>query len=670
MKKWVFKQADKALATDLAKECGISGFTALLLVSKGICDPFEIDEFLSDELVLQDPYSFVDMQKSVERINFAIENNQKIAIFGDYDCDGITSTVLLYSVLKELGACVSYRVPLRDEGYGISVSAVGELKEKGVQVIITVDNGITAFEAVDFANKLGIDVVVTDHHLPSEKLPNAFAVIDPKRADCPSEFKDYAGVGVALMFCSALCDAPFEDLIYSYGDLVAIGTIADVMPILNDNRGIVKHSLELIKNSSRLGLKALVEESGLKKDSFNTSSVSFGIAPRINAAGRVLDPNIAIDLLLSTDEEQSKDLAKKLCEANIKRQQLEKDILKQAEEKLSADNSMINAPVIIVSGENWHSGVIGIVAARLCETFSRPAIVFSFDGEMAHGSARSVDNASIYNIIAENPEFVDSFGGHSSAAGISVKKENFKKAVVNIENSAKKLYPEMPFNQLEITCKLNPKNVDINTVYAQKVLMPFGEKNEQPIYALCDMVIKSITELSGGKHLKIAVSRQDEEKTLEVMKFFTTMSEFAYKTGDRVDIAVTLESSIFNGIERVSVIVKDIKPFGVDADKTLKELRKYQNFKYFGEDIELKIERQNIVDVYLKIRNLKKITANETELLLLFGKTDFLRLRVILDILFELDFIKFSYSGNYNIEYIENVKKKDLTESSVYNLFC
>ena len=228
----------------------------------------------------------------------------------------------------------------------------------------------------------------------------------------------------------------------------------------------------------------------------------------------------------------------------------------------------------------------------------------------------------------------------------------------------------MPFNQLEITCKLNPKNVDINTVYAQKDLMPFGEKNEQPIYALCDMVIKNITELSGGKHLKIAVSRQDEEKTLEVMKFFTTMSEFAYKTGDRVDIAVTLESSIFNGIERVSVIVKDIKPFGVDADKTLKELRKYQNFKYFGEDIELKIERQNIVDVYLKIRNLKKITANETELLLLFGKTDFLRLRVILDILFELDFIKFSYSGNYNIEYIENVKKKDLTESSVYNLFC
>ncbi|MBQ7128574.1 MAG: single-stranded-DNA-specific exonuclease RecJ, partial [Clostridia bacterium] len=564
----------------------------------------------------------------------------------------------------------SYRVPLRDEGYGISVSAVGELKEKGVQVIITVDNGITAFEAVDFANKLGIDVVVTDHHLPSEKLPNAFAVIDPKRADCPSEFKDYAGVGVALMFCSALCDAPFEDLIYSYGDLVAIGTIADVMPILNDNRGIVKLSLELIKNSSRLGLKALVEESGLKKDSFNTSSVSFGIAPRINAAGRVLDPNIAIDLLLSTDEEQSKDLAKKLCEANIKRQQLEKDILKQAEEKLSADNSMINAPDIIVSGENWHSGVIGIVAARLCETFSRPAIVFSFDGKMAHGSARSVDNASIYNIIAENPEFVDSFGGHSSAAGISVKKENFKKAVVNIENSAKKLYPEMPFNQLEITCKLNPKNVDINTVYAQKVLMPFGEKNEQPIYALCDMVIKNITELSGGKHLKIAVSRQGEEKTLEVMKFFTTMSEFAYKTGDRVDIAVTLESSIFNGIERVSVIVKDIKPFGVDADKTLKELRKYQNFKYFGEDIELKIERQNIVDVYLKIRNLKKITANETELLLLFGKTDFLRLRVILDILFELDFIKFSYSGNYNIEYIENVKKKDLTESSVYNLFC
>lgn len=670
MREWVFKQTDKALATELAKECEIPDFTAFLLVSKGLCDPFEIDEFLSDELVLQDPFCFADMQKGIERVNFAIENNQKIAIFGDYDCDGITSTVLLYSVLKNLGASVSYRVPTRDEGYGISISAVEELKQKGIELIITVDNGITAFEAIDLANSFGIDVVVTDHHLPGEKLPNAYAVIDPKRKDCPTEFKDYAGVGVAMMFCSALGDIPLEDLIFSYGDLVAIGTIADVMPIISDNRGIVKHSLDLIKNSNRVGIKALILQAGLKKDNFSTSSVSFGIAPRINAAGRVLDPNIAIDLLLCEDEQEANNLAQKLCEINLTRHQLEKEILIKANEKLAADSSMINAPVIIVGDENWHGGVLGIVAAKLCETFSRPAIVFCFEDGMAHGSARSVDGASIYDIIADNPELVEAFGGHSSAAGVSIKLENFKKAVVNIENSAKKLYPEMPFNKVEITCKLNPKKVNINAVYAQKALMPFGEKNEQPIFALCDMKIKDITELSGGKHLKLTVSRQGDETPLSVMKFFTTYNEFPYKIGDKVDIAVTLESNVFNEIERVSTIVKDIKPSEVDIKTALKQLRKYQNFKYFGENIETELSRQNVVDIYLRIRNLKRIKANEAELMFLLCENDFLRLRIVLDILFELEFIKFSYNGNYNIEYIENATKKDLTDSSVYNLFC
>ncbi len=670
MREWVFKQTDKALAAELAKECEITDFTAFLLVSKGLCDPFEVDEFLSDELILQDPFSFADMQKGVERISFAIENNQKIAVFGDYDCDGVTSTVLFYSVLKQSGADVIWRVPAREEGYGISPSAVKELKEKGVRVILTVDNGITAFEAIDFANKNGIDVVVTDHHLPNKELPNAFAIIDPKRADCPTEFKDYAGVGVALMFCSALLGEPLENLIYSYGDLVAIGTIADVMPILSDNRGIVKHSLDLIKNSNRFGIKALIEKAGLKKEGFDTYSVSFGVAPRINAAGRVLNPDLAIELLLCDNEAKAKELAQKLCEANTTRQQLEKDILKQAYEKLAQNSSMVNAPVIITGGENWHSGVVGIVAAKLCETFSRPAIVFSFDGDMAYGSARSVDNASIYDIIANNDEFIESFGGHSSAAGISIKLENLKKAIVNIENSAKKLYPEMPFNKVEITCKLNPKKVDLNIVSAQKALMPFGEQNEQPIYALCDMVIKNITELSGGKHLKITASRQGEQTTLNIMKFFTSKNEFAYKIGDKVDFAVTLESNVFNDIERVSIVAKDIMPCNFDTKNVLKQLREYQNFKYFGDEINLKITRQNIADVYLNIRNLKRICANEAELMFLLGESNFLRLRIVLDILFELEFIKFTYNGKYNIEYIENVMKKDLAESSVYRLFC
>lgn len=669
MKKWVYKQPDKILASELAKECGISKFTALLLVSKGITDPFEIDEFLSDEAVLQDPFCFADMKKGVEIIKDAILEGEKIAVFGDYDCDGITSTVLMTSVLKGLGANVIYKIPNRSDGYGISEKAVTELKDDGVSLIITVDNGITAFEAIELANKSGMRVVVTDHHLPGEKLPNADAVIDPKRTDCPSEFKDYAGVGVALMLCCALKECVPEDILEEYGDLVAIGTIADVMPILKDNRSIVKVSLPLIKNSDRVGILSLIECSGIKTDNFNSSSVSFGLAPRINASGRVLTPETAVRLLISEDKSEADLLARELCEANTHRQQIEKEILAKISELISKDNSIINAPVIAVAGEGWHEGVIGIVASRLCEAFSRPAIVFSLSGDFAHGSARSVGDASIYDIIADNPEFVYKFGGHSSAAGITVKRENLKKALINIENSANKLYPKMPFDCLEITCKLNPEKTDLNCVYAQRLLQPFGEKNEQPIYAFCNMIIADIIPLSAGKHLKLKAYREGENSTVEVLKFFTQPDEFPFKIGDKVDIALTLDISFFNNKESLSFIAKDILPSNTNIDSVLDGLRNYQNFKYFGEKSDIKLCRDDIVGVYKKIRSLKKLTLNEASAVYILGQADFFKLRVILDILAELDFIKYEYKGTYEIEYIENATHKDLSQSEIFNYF-
>lgn len=670
MKKWVYKQPDKRLASELAEECGINKFTALLLVSKGITDPFEIDEFLSDETVLQDPLCFADMQKGVAIIKEAIADGEKIAVFGDYDCDGITSTVLTTGVLKSLGANVIYKIPTRSEGYGVSKGAVAELKEKGVSLIITVDNGITAFEAIDFAKESGMRVVVTDHHLPSENLPSADAVIDPKRADCPSEFKDYAGVGVAMMLCAALKDCLIEDVLEDYGDLVAIGTIADVMPILKDNRSIVKASLPLIKNSERVGISSLIECSGIKTDNFNASSVSFGLAPRINASGRVLTPETAVRLLNTADKDEADRLAKELCEANTYRQRIEKEILFEVGEKIAKDKSLINAPVITVAGEGWHEGVIGIVAARLCEAFSRPAIVFSLDGDFAHGSARSVGNASVYDIIADNSEAVYSFGGHSAAAGITVKRENLKKALINIENSARKLYPKMPFDNLEITCKLNPNELQIGSAYSQRLLQPFGEKNEQPVYAFCNMVIADIIPLSGGKHLKLKVYREGENsKTVDVMKFFTEQSEFPFKIGDKVNIALTLDINFFNNNESLSFIAKDILPSNTDIDSVLDRLRDYQNFKYFGEKSDIKLCREDIVSVYKKIRSLKKITVNEATAVYILGQSDFFKLRIILDILAELDFIKYDYKGIYEIEYIENATPKDLSQSEIFNYF-
>lgn len=670
MKEWVYSENDKETAVMLAKECGIDSFTAYLLCSKGICDPFEVDEFLSDEILLQDPNMITDIDKAAFRINEAIENGEKVAVFGDYDCDGVTSTVLLYSVLRELGADCIYRVPTRDEGYGMSPSAVDELKEKGVSLIITVDNGITAFEAVNHAKELGIDVVVTDHHLPADSLPDAFAVVDPKRKDCPSEFKDYAGVGVAFMLCSVLSDTSPEDLLYAYGDLVAVGTVADVMPLLSDNRTIVKQGLLCLKRGSRIGFNALIEASGITRDKLTSTNIAFTIAPRINATGRVFHPEKAIELLLCEDETTAKEKADELCAFNLQRRELESEILAEALQMISDDERAQNSPVIVVGGENWHHGVIGIVAAKLCSIFSRPAVVFSLDDKLAVGSARGYEGASIYDILSEVSGFAESFGGHSSAAGITVKRENFEKVKTAIQYSAKSLYNSMAFDKLKILCKLNPAKLCVNNAYAQMKLEPFGEKNERPTFALVNMSIVNIVPLSNGKHLKLLLSRFGEDQiSVAVMAFSTTPEEFIFKVRDTVDVAITIDVNVFNGNTNLSVVLKDIRKANLNQASIIKGVRDYQKFKYFGENVVLpKINREDVAAVYKRIRLLKKIYADEMELACIFENEEFLKLRFILDILNELQFITLSYDGKYKIEYIEKAKHRELSESQIFNL--
>lgn len=671
MKEWVFNEIDKANASQLAQECGIDAFTAYLLCSKGVNDPFLVDEFLSDDCILQDPFCFADMEKAVDRVNLAIENGEKIAVFGDYDCDGVTSTTLLYSVLKELGADCCWRVPSRDEGYGMSETAVEELKQKGVKLIITVDNGVSAFDAIDYANSQNIDVVVTDHHLPSDTLPNAVAVVDPKRADCPSEFKDYAGVGVAFMLCCAICGESPEELLKVYGDLVTVGTIADVMPLVSDNRSIVKEGLNCIKRAKRVGLNALIEASGVTLQKINSSNVAFAIAPRINATGRVFHPEKAIELLLCEDVTRSSELADVLCGFNAKRRELETEILNQALDKLQNDDKSLSAPVIVVGGENWHHGVIGIVAAKLCSIFSRPAVVFSLDETQAVGSARSYEGASIHEILSTVSEFAESFGGHTSAAGITIKRENFEKVKSKIQINAKRLYGEMPFDKLKIACKLNPNSVDINSAYAQRQLEPFGEGNEKPNFAFLNMSIVNIIPLSNGKHLKLVLSRSGGfDKTIEVMYFNKTPQEFEFKKGDKIDVVVTIDINVFNGVENLSMILKDIRKFGFDQQQVLKDIRVYQNFKHFGEcEKNIVITRDDIASVYKTIKLFPSICADVSTLLHIFKSDDMFKILVILEILFELNFVKLGFDGKYIIDLVENAGHRDLIESKLFNYF-
>ncbi len=671
MKEWVFNEIDKQIASDLAVECGIDSFTAYLLCSKGVCDPFLVDEFLSDEVILQDPYCFADMDKGVERILLAIENGEKIAVFGDYDCDGVTSTTLLYSVLVSLGADCMWRVPSRDEGYGMSESAVEELKQKGVKLIITVDNGISAFEAIDYANSQGIDVVVTDHHLPSDTLPNAVAVIDPKREDCPSEFKDYAGVGVAFMLCCALCAQAPEDLLQEYGDLVCVGTIADVMPLVCDNRAIVKQGLKCIKKANRVGLNALIEASGLTLEKINSSNIAFAISPRINATGRVFHPEKAIQLLLCEDETKAGELANELCEFNNTRRELEADILNQALEILENDSKSLSAPVIVVGGENWHHGVIGIVAAKLCSMFSRPAVVFSIDECEAVGSARSYEGASIHEILSGVSEYAVSFGGHTSAAGITIKAKDFETVKSKIQISAKNIYKEMPFDKLKISCKLNPVSLNVNSAYAQRNLEPFGEGNEKPNFAITNMNIVNIISLSGGKHLKLVLSRSGGfEDAIEVVYFFKSPQEFEFRKGEKVDVVVTIDINVFNSKENLSIVLKDIRKSGFNQEKVLKDIRDYQNFKHFGDlNRNLVITRNDVAAVYKIIKLFPSICVDEISLIHILKSDDLFKLFIIIDILFELGFIALSYDGKYNIDLVENAGHRDLIESKLFNYF-
>ena len=670
MKEWVLLNGDKKTAHQLAQECGIDEFTAYLLCANGICDPFEIDEFLSEEVSLQDPYMLADMENAASRILSAIQDGEKIAIFGDYDCDGVTSTVLLNSVLKRLGADCIWRVPTRDEGYGMSVDAVDELNEKGVKLIVTVDNGVTAFKAIERANELDIDVVVTDHHLPADTLPNAYAIVDPKRDDCPSEFKDYAGVGVAFMLCLALCDIEPEELLYTYGDLVAVGTIADVMPLKSDNRMIVKQGIKCLKRGTSVGFSALLEASGVAPEKLTSSSVAYTIAPRINATGRVFHPEKAINLLLCEDKQKAIEEANELCELNTKRREQTDQIMSEALEMILSDEKAQNSPVIVVGGENWHHGVIGIAASKLCSIFSRPAVVFSLDETHAVGSARSYKGASIYDILSSVKDLAENFGGHSSAAGITIKRENFQKVKTAIQNSARNIYGTLSFDKLQISCKLNPAKLDIKNAYAQMNLEPFGAGNERPNFIIERMIIVNIIPLTAGKHLKLILSRSGGfDDTVEVMAFFTTMEEFLYKKGDKIDVVVSIDVNVYNGNEHLSVVLKDIRKSEFEQEKLLKDIRVYQNFRFFGEYESLpKITRDDVVEIYKKIRMFKKIQADEAEILFVFQNDDFLKLRIILDILKELEFIALSYDGKFKIEYIENAPHRDLDESKMYNL--
>lgn len=586
-KKWIVSKFDKELCAQISEDYGVPPFAALLAVSKGITDEEELSDFFGGESwYFDDPYELPDMDKAVSRIERAIFQKEKIVVFGDYDADGVTSTALVYSYLKKRGADVSFYIPDRNiEGYGMNIRAIEKIASEGAQLVITVDNGISAFEEAKRLHELGVDLVITDHHRASQQLPVAHAVVDVFRLDCECDvFKERSGVGIAFKLIEAMEGEGDDTLLDEYSELVAIGTIGDVVSLRKENRQFVMRGTNVMNNSPRLGIKALLQESGLDKKEINSLAISFAICPRINAAGRMGSALTALKLLLCEDEKEAQKLAKDINEMNIKRQKTEQDIFLNACEIVESCDEYRYSRVLVIDGENWHTGVIGIVAAKMVEKYSKPCLIISrqVSGE-AKGSGRSIEGFSLFEALKHCENELIQYGGHTLAVGFSVqnsKIDDFRRAINEYALRCGNVFPK-----LEIDCKVNPKFLNLDLFYAVKMLEPFGAGNKQPIFGLYNMYVERIEGVSNGKHSRMVMSRNSF--SISVMKFSVSPNRLPFRAGDTVDVAVTIDTNEFMGTEKLSVIARDIKFSSMSDDKVIDSILRYEKIKR-AETIDLK----------------------------------------------------------------------------------
>ena len=603
-KQWCILPSDKDLAEDITEQYDIEPFLAHLLVSRGITDDMELEDFCFDNAMLLDPFELKDMDKAVERISQAVENGGKIAVYGDYDADGVTATALLYLYFRSLGIEVTTYIPDRNtEGYGLNMKAIKSLCEEGVELIITVDNGISAHKEAQYIKELGMDLVITDHHKATENLPEAVAVVNPHRHDCPSSYKDYCGVGVAFKLICALSDEDDEELLSRYADIVSLGTIGDVMPLIGENRKIVKAGLDLINEGINPGIRALKKVSSMKDKALSSTSVAFSLVPRINAIGRMAHAKKAFEVLVSDDEDSAVKKASEIDRSNADRQEKEREILTEVQRQIDENPEMLNERVLIFSGRDWHGGVIGIVAARLVGKYGKPCFVITDDGETAKGSARSIEGFSLYEAVSSASALLEHWGGHVLAAGFGMKSENVEDFRQAIYDYAKTV--EMPFPQNIIDCRLRAAAVDADILPLIESLEPFGAGNPQPVFGLYGMTLTAVQPIGGGKHIRVTVRKG--ESTLTAVYFGVTPDRFLYQAGDTVDLAVRLEKNEYMSQVKFGVYINDIRMSGTDDLRYLRSVRLYEKLirrealtqkqKEF-----LHISRQEIAEVYRYIK--------------------------------------------------------------------
>ena len=556
-KKWSFYEVEQEKINEISNKYNITKLLAQILVNRGITEEKEIRTFLEPTRKdFYDPFLLPDMEKAVDRIIEAINNQEKVMIFGDYDVDGITSVTVLKKFLKERGLETGYYIPNRlEEGYGLNKEAVEKIIEQGYTLIITVDCGISGIEEIEECNKLGVQTIVTDHHEQGENIPNAYAVVDAKRKDNKYPFRELAGVGIVFKLIQAISTKlNLEEKEYlKYLDIVAVGTISDIVPLINENRVIAKLGLMLIKMTKNIGLRELIIASNYKQIDSNT--ISFGIAPRINACGRMGHQEEALKLFLTDNIVEAKEITNKLNKYNSERQEKEGNIFKQALEKLQTEN-IENRNTIVLGGDNWYHGVIGIVASKLTESFFKPTILVCFEGEEGKGSGRSIPSFDLHEALSYSGDYLEKFGGHAMAVGLTLKKENFENFKEKFEEFAEQKNIKQILPTIKIDCEISKNDLKLETVEELKKLEPFGEKNQRPCFVYKGLKINSIRALSEGKHLKLSL--RDDNQLIDAIGFNLGHLVDEFLIGDKVDIVGILEINEYNGIKKVQINLKDI----------------------------------------------------------------------------------------------------------------
>jgi len=562
-KKWIlmYKEHRSEDILKISKEYNIPPVIATILLNRGVENIAQFIHPTEDALI--DPFLMLGMQKATERIIEAIKNNEKIAIYGDYDVDGITSTAIMVKFLRSHKADVAYYIPDRlEEGYGINMSAIDKIAETGVTLLITVDCGITAVKEIEYAKEKGIDTIITDHHECKDEIPDAYCLINPKQPACQYPFKKLAGVGVAFKLLQALTlemHFHMRELIDEYADLVAIGTVADVMPLVGENRIIVKKGLELLAYTMNKGIRALAEIADINLAGVQTGTIGFSIAPRINAAGRMGDPRCAVELLLATDDMSARKYAEQLDRENRERQETEINILEDAINMIENDLSIQDDYVIVLAHKNWHHGIIGIVASKISERFHKPCILISTDEKMGKGSGRSIRSFNLFKALEHCQDTLHKFGGHDLAAGLSILPEKIEQFRKTINDYAKSTLSDEDFTPLLfLDSELPAQYINMNTAERLSILEPYGMGNASPLFFAKNLTVMQVRPLSEGKHIKLIL--RSDTYSIDAVGFNMGELQTTIKCNDVVDIAFNLDTNVYKGMQQLQVLLKDVKP--------------------------------------------------------------------------------------------------------------